>query len=60
MLDVQPTIENRLEIGHENKGALEHPWEALKPELLLLHGVQILKQPERSLKIFCGSFKCSE
>ena len=27
MWDVQPTIENRLKIGHENKGALEHPWE---------------------------------
>ena len=27
MWDVQPTIENRIEIGHENKGALEHPWE---------------------------------
>ena len=27
MWDVQPTIQNRLEIGHENKGALEHPWE---------------------------------
>ena len=27
MWDVQPTIENRIEIGHENKGDLEHPWE---------------------------------
>ena len=28
--DVQTTIENRQETGHENKGVLEHPWEDLK------------------------------
>ena len=27
MWDKQPTIENRFELEHDNKGALEHPWE---------------------------------
>ena len=32
MWDVQPTIKNRIEIGHENKGVFEHPGKIPKPD----------------------------